>query len=386
MTGPTVVIAGAGIGGLAAAIALHGKGVNVEICEAAPGPRTTGTALGLASNATKVLRALGIDLPGGTGQPIERFELRTGRGDLIRALPIQAITSALGDPIVSIHRNDLMRVLRKAAGDTPIHYGTEVVDVEVGDRGAGLICADGRIMRADAVIGADGIRSVVRAKVSGASEPTEYGYVCWLATVPFTHPRMVRGYAGHYWGSGQRFGLIDIGGGMAYWWATKNMPAAQAHDWRGGKQDIAAAFDGWAPEVTDVIAATPCDAIASVPAQDRPFLENWGSGAVTLLGDAAHPMLTSMGQGASSAIEDGYVLADAIARIPDPVAALRKYEDLRRERTRMLVRGSRRLSKLEQAHHPLVLAVRNLGLRCVPTRVLARSNIRPMRFDLAWRP
>ena len=234
------------------------------------------------------------------------------------------------------------------------------------------------------LIGADGIRSTVRSKIVGATPPTDCGYVFWLATVTFTHPRVVTGYAGHYWGSGQRFGLIDIGGGRVYWWGSKNMPVAQARSWRGGKAEMLAAFDEWAPEVVDVIERTPDHAIVTVPAQDRPFLKQWGSGPVSLLGDAAHPMQTSLGQGASSAVEDGYVLAEAIARVSDPVAALRRYEDLRRARARMLVRNSRRYSRLEQVQNPVVRAARDLGVRCAPTWFLKRHNSRPMRFDLAW--
>ena len=166
------------------------------------------------------------------------------------------------------------------------------------------------------LVGADGFRSAVRLTVAGEQAPSEYGYICWLATVRFTHPRMVPGYTGHYWGRGQRFGLIDIGGGMAYWWETKNMPAAQARDWNGDKADIISVFDGWAPEVVEAIERTPADAIISVPGQDRPFLKRWGMGPITLLGDAAHPMLTSRSQGASSAVEDGYVLAEAIPACP----------------------------------------------------------------------
>ena len=238
--------------------------------------------------------------------------------------------------------------------------------------------------QADVLIGADGIRSTTRSKIAGMAAPTDCGYIFWLATVAFVHPRVVPGYAGHYWGKGQRFGLIDIGGGRVYWWGSKNMPNAQARDWRGGKAGILAAFDGWAPEIAEVIERTPKDAILSVPAQDRPFLEQWGKGPVSLLGDAAHPMQTSLSQGASSAVEDGYVLAEAIDRVSDPVAALRKYEDMRRDRTRMLVRRSRRYSKLEQVQNPVVRAARDLGLRCAPTPALKRLNIPPMRFDLAW--
>ena len=279
MSAPTVAVIGAGIGGLTAAIALRAKGIDVEIYEAAPEPRATGTALGIASNATKVLRALGIDLPTDAScRALEHFELRTARGALIRALPGAAITAELGHPFVSIHRNELIRTLRNAAADIPIHYGAEVVDVGIERCGARAACADGTDVRAGVLIGADGIRSAVRSMVAGEQAPSEYGYVCWLATVRFSHPRMVPGYTGHYWGRGQRFGLIDIGGGMAYWWGTKNMPAAQARDWNGDKADILAAFDGWAPEVVEAIERTPADAIISVPAQDRPFLKQWGRG------------------------------------------------------------------------------------------------------------
>lgn len=387
MSTPTVAVIGAGIGGLTAAVALRAKGIGVEVYEASAGPRVTGTALGIAANATKVLHALGIDLTSAAVcRALEHFELRTATGALIRALPGTAITDEIGHPFVSIDRNELIRTLRLAAADTPVHYGAEVVEVG-GDRGgARATCADGTEIRADVLIGADGFGSQVRATVAGERPPNEYGYVCWLATVRFSHPVLVPGYTGHYWGRGQRFGLIDIGGGMAYWWGTKNMPAAGAREWCGGKSDVRAAFDGWAPEVLEAISQTAEHAIVAVPGQDRPILRRWGAGPISLLGDAAHPMLTSRSQGASSAIEDGYVLAEAMSRMPDPVAALRAYEDRRRRRAGMLVRSSRRLNRLEQAHNPVVCAVRDLGLRHSPSRSLARHTTRPMRFELGWTP
>jgi 2-polyprenyl-6-methoxyphenol hydroxylase-like FAD-dependent oxidoreductase len=387
MSPPKVLVVGAGIGGLTAAIALRANSINVEVYEAAPQLPASGTGLGLASNATKVLHTLGIDLGReNCGCALERLELRTARGNMIRALPIQSITAELGDPIVSIHRGDLMRVLLDAAGDTPIRFGAQIVDFETADRGLRAVCADGWTTQADVLIGADGIHSRIRSKIAGTASPTDCGYVFWLATVAFDHRRVVPGYAGHYWGKGQRFGLIDIGGGRVYWWGSKNMPAARARCWRGRKTEILAAFDGWAPEIIDVIERTPDHTIVTVPAQDRPFLEQWGCGPVSLLGDAAHPMQTSLGQGASSAVEDAYVLAEAIARVSDPVAALRRYENLRRDRARMLVRSSRRYSRLEQVQNPALRAARDLGVRCTPTWVLKRHNIRPMRFDLAWEP
>jgi 2-polyprenyl-6-methoxyphenol hydroxylase-like FAD-dependent oxidoreductase len=383
MNRPSVLIVGSGIGGLTAAIALRAKGIPVEICEAAPAPRKSGTALGIACNATKVLRALGIDLGDGRcGQATERLEVRTATGELLRALPAPTITAQLGNPIVCIGRDDLMAILRDACGDTPIHYSTKAVGVDDAGERPAIRCADGRVLSADVVVGADGIGSVVRAAVAGQKPPTEAGYVCWLATVNFSHPRIVRGYTGQYWGHGQRFGLTDIGGGTAYWWGTKNMAASQARHGQVAKRDIIEAYRGWAPEVVDVINVTPEATIVSVPALDRPFLSQWGRGAVTLLGDAAHPMLDALGQGASSAIEDGYVLAEALDKASNLVAALRTYEDVRRKRTRMLVRSARRLSRLEQTENRVIRAVRNYAVAHAPSRMLAPMYARPLRFDL----
>ncbi|WP_433524305.1 FAD-dependent monooxygenase [Nocardia pseudovaccinii] len=384
------IVLGAGIGGLTTAAALRRAGIGVEIFEAAPQQRKTGTGLGLASNATAVLDALGIEF-GSIAQTMRKFELRTAAGELMREIPIAAITAELGTPIITIHRNELIDAMHAAAGDTPIHYDARATGYAVrADGGVEVRFADGRSTVGDLLIGADGIRSVVRARLQGERPPTEYGYLCWLAIIPFRHARITEGYAGHYWGPGQRFGLIDIGGGRAYWWGTKNMPATQARDWRGGKDDILAAFAGWAPEVRQAIRETDEAAIVAVPAQDRPFSTHWGTGPVTLVGDAAHPMLTSLSQGAGSAIEDGYVLARSLAvRLAsggDVAAGLRDYEKARIPRTRALVAGSRRLSMTEQLADPVACAARNLLLKYVPTTVLQRVNMEPMRFTVEPMP
>jgi 2-polyprenyl-6-methoxyphenol hydroxylase-like FAD-dependent oxidoreductase len=381
------LVVGAGVGGLTTAIALRRRGIDVELFDAAPKSPTSGGGLGIASNATKVLSALGIDLPAaGVGRVCERFQLRTAAGRPLRELPIRSIADELAAPVVNIRRSDLLDLLRSSLADTPIHYGAEVVQYHRTAAGVSITRADGRTNTGHVLVGADGIRSAVRAQSAGPEPVNEYGYICWIATVPFEHHRLPAGGAAHYWGNGQRFGLIDIGGGHAYWWGTKNVPPAAARQWAGTKGDILRCFAGWADEVLQVISLTPEADIVSVPAQDRPFLKSWGDGPVTLVGDAAHPMLTSLSQGAGSAIEDGYALSYHLTRQlatdGDAVAGLRRYEDARRDRTRWLVAASRRLSRLEQIQHPIAAGLRNLAIRHAPEAVIRGQNIAPMRYEL----
>ncbi|QLY33325.1 FAD-dependent monooxygenase [Nocardia huaxiensis] len=377
------LIAGAGIAGLTTAVALRRHGIDVEIHETTAGFRNTGTGLGLACNATAALAELGIDPTGGpTGSPLRRFTIHGPTGNLVRELPIRQITAELNAPIVNIGRNDLIALLRSAAAEVPIHWNSPLRDYEHDHDGVTATFGDGVSARADVLIGADGIRSAVRARIAGDEPINEYGYVCWLAVLPFSHPNLETGVARHYWGRGTRFGLMEIGGGQVYWWGTRNVGVAAARDWHGGKAGVAAVFAGWAPEVVEVIEQTPEESIVIVPAQDRNFLPQWGDGPVTLIGDAAHPMLTSLSQGASSAIEDAVVLGHELATATNPRAGLRSYENARRERTRRLVADSRRLSQLEQLQNPLAVRLRDLAVQVTPMSMLRRQNMQPMRFQL----
>lgn len=379
-----VLVIGAGVGGLTTALALSTRGFDVEVFEAAPQPPASGGGLGIASNATKVLSALGLDLTKtGVGRVCEQFCLRTAKGKLMRELPIKSAADELGSPVVNLSRRDLLGLLRDALIDIPLHYGAKVTRYDRAGDGVSITCADGRVHAGDVLIGADGIRSVIRAQLAGPEPIREYGYICWIATVPFEHPRLPYGGASHYWGRGQRFGLIDIGGGRVYWWGTKSILLSRRPPREAGvKEQALRCFGGWADEVPQVISLTDAADIVSVPAQDRSFLESWGTGPVTLVGDAAHPMLTSLSQGAGSAIEDGHALAHHLMAGPDVVTALRRYEAQRRARTRWLVSASRRMSRMEQLANPVAAGLRDLAIKHTPPSIALRQFFAPMRYEL----
>ncbi|MFJ7069813.1 FAD-dependent monooxygenase [Streptomyces sp. NPDC101115] len=384
------LVVGAGIGGLAAAATLRRVGVEVQIFERAPELRPGTTAVSLMSNAILALRSLDIDIAPSLdkrGEIFDELKFLTRRGRPIRAIPFRDLADRLGAPNYAVHRADLQQSLLDAiGGDQAVELNAAAKEFVTCDDGVEVTFEDGRKAAGDILIGADGFNSAIRRQVASADEPRPGNYVCWLATVPFSHPRLTKGYAAHYWGRGQRFGLADIGHGRAYWWGTKNVPAGTPEDRPYGKdfgkKEIAGLFAGWADEVRQAIRVTPEDTIVRITAQDRPFLRRWGSGRMTLLGDAAHPMLVSLGQGAALAIEDAVVLARHLRGATDPSAALRGYEDERRPRTEALVAAARALSETEQLEGPVAARMRDLYFRFAPLSRFTSQN----EAVLTWPP
>ncbi|WP_433662651.1 FAD-dependent monooxygenase [Nocardia sp. CA-128927] len=381
------VVIGAGVGGLATAAALQAVGVEVEIYERGWQLRSDGAGLSLQSNGIRALRTLGLGIDG----DIER---RAGRlhgwfwkhpdGRPIRRISLDPIHEKLGAKSYFVHRGDLMHALHAGAGTLPIHFGAAAVGfVDDGD-GVTVTFDDGSEARGDLLIGADGINSVVRAHLH-APQPVRPGeFVCWLACTPFDperHPHVPRDGYGHlYWGRGMRFGIHDIGHGRVYWWGTRNAPAAVAANWHGTTEDLLEYFHDWAPETRELIASTELCDIVAVPAQDRLPIADWGAGRVTLLGDAAHPMLPSLGQGANCAIEDAVVLAHAVATVPNIGAALRVYEKRRAARTTRMVVDSRWLGQVEQTENRVLIAARDTYARIAPRSVLRHTMEGSMTF------
>ncbi|MGK4585673.1 FAD-dependent monooxygenase [Kitasatospora sp. HPMI-4] len=377
------LVIGAGIGGLTTAATLRSVGMDVEVYERATELRAAGSGLSVMSNATAALRSIGLDFGlERYGRPLTSYHVRTDRGELIREFPFAKVISRIGAPSVLITRPALQQALLEQVAGIPLVLGAAAREFEIDEDSGGVRVRfeDGREAHGDVLIGADGFNSVVRRQLAGPEEARESGYICWLGVIPFEHPRFTPGSVTHYWGSGRRFGLVDVGGGQVYWWGTMNMPVEEARDWRGGKADVERAFADWPEEVELAVRSTPQEAIIAVPSRDRAFLEHWGRGPVTLLGDAAHPMLTSLGQGSGMAVEDAVVLARNLASASDLPQALRRYEDERRERTRAMVAATRATSELEQSEGPGPVAVRDGHFRSLPEDELTRMLEESLTF------
>jgi 2-polyprenyl-6-methoxyphenol hydroxylase-like FAD-dependent oxidoreductase len=234
--------------------------------------------------------------------------------------------------------------------------------------GARAEFAEGSVARGDVVVGADGLHSVVRAGLHGPAPPAYSGYTAWRAVVPFD-TRRVQG--SETWGAGARFGMVPMSGNRVYWFATKNVLEGERQgDEKAGLHDL---FRGWHDPIGALIDAADPAWILRNDIYDRPVLDRWGRGRVTLLGDAAHPMTPNLGQGACQALEDAVVLARCLQDQPEVATALRAYETQRIPRANALVHRSRQVGRIGQVERRAAVWLRNTMVGLVSPRLQAKQ-------------
>ena len=372
---PKVIIIGAGIGGLAAAIALQRHAIPVQVFERAKALEVIGSGLSLWPNALRALELLGLQSAlACVSRPMAAGAIYRWDG---RVLLDPHATDARLMPI-GIHRADLQALLLAALDQAQLQLGAECMRVEQSTSHVTAHFADGQAVQADALIAADGIHSHIRSQLYGQQALRYAGYTAWRGVAHFDHALLK---TGETWGAGRRFGCIPLFDDRVYWFATANAPAGQRAA-EGEKPGLLQDFGNWHAPIPALIEATPPEAILRTDIADRAPLMHWSKGRITLLGDAAHPMTPNLGQGACQALEDAVVLARCLAQHSDVVVALRQYESLRIARSSAIVRQSRQLGWVGQWQHPWAVRVRELLLRSTPPAVQLRQIERVVLAEL----
>jgi 2-polyprenyl-6-methoxyphenol hydroxylase-like FAD-dependent oxidoreductase len=372
-------IVGGGIGGIATAVALHQAGINAMVYERTLQLREVGAGMMLWPNATRVMRSFGLleDVLAHSGSSTH-FLVRTSRGAVLMNI-------ALGKfdvPAVCMRRSDLLAVLLSALPPGSIRLGHTLNKLEQSSDRVKISFEDGVVAEHDAVIGADGIRSRVRSELFGQSDPIYRGYMVWRGVARYKGDAIPVGANSETWGTGKRFGILNTGPGKFTWYAAVNVPSDHV-DAPGGRQhELQEAFRGWHEPVLDLISATNEDEIMKNRAYDLLPLRHWGAGRVTLLGDAAHPCTPNLGQGGGMALEDAAVLAKCFAQETSPERALRRYEALRRQRTRHIQQRSRLMGDIAQWENRIVVAGRRVVTGLLPAKLFEHNLRRVYSYEI----
>lgn len=370
MTARSIGVVGGGIGGIAAAVALHRIGADVSVYERATQLREVGAGMMLWPNATRILRELGL---------LEEVVARSGRNThfLVRKSNGKILMSiALGKfevPAVCMRRADLLSILLAALPRECLRLGYEFEHLRQHTRKVRLYFKDGRVQEHDAIVGADGIRSRVRSELFGLSEPIYRGYTVWRGLAQYNGDAVALGFNSESWGNGKRFGILNTGHRRFTWYATANVPPDHLDATCGRKREVQQLFAGWHEPIADFIEATDENEILKNGARDCAPLQRWGNGMVTLLGDAAHPCTPNLGQGGCMALEDALVLAKCIEREPSLILALRRYETLRLHRTRHIQKRSLLIGQIGQWQSSVFVTGREIVTRMLPSALIERN-------------
>ena len=351
-----ILVSGAGIGGLTAALCLAQAGHRVAVFEQAAILAEVGAGIQLSANGMRVLHHLGL-LPRIAALSFlpEGVEMRDWRsGQLIASTTLGAeAQTRFGFPYFHIHRADLISVLLQGVRENAniqLHIGSAVEDFSQTESQVS-VTVNNQTQVADLLVGADGIHSQVRTALFGAEAPTFTGNVAWRGLVPASllPQDLVRPVTTAWWGPGKHFVHYFVRQGELVncvcvveksGWDTESWTA------RGDLQELQADFAGWHGTIQTLIEHMDPQACYKWALFDRSPMPQWGRGRVTLLGDACHPTLPFMAQGAVMAIEDGAVLAQCLAAEDSVAAALGRYENIRRKRTAAIQRGSRRNARV----------------------------------------
>ncbi len=357
-----VIISGGGIGGLTAALACHHFGHDVMVLEQAPELGEVGAGLQLSPNAMKVFQALSLEseIAKRAFQP-EAIELRMGisGSSLLRAPLGEAAITRWGVPYYHIHRADLISVLETALrsrSPNAITLGRKVSGYASSADHATATLQDESFVTGDILIGADGIHSAIRDQMLGSDKPIFTGNVAWRAVVPVDRlgSDIPNPTACAWMGRGKHAVTYLLRGGEL----ANLVAVVERDDWtteswteKGSKEEALADFTGWHPTITRLM--TEADELYRWALFDRAPLKSWTEGRVALLGDAAHPMLPFMAQGAAMAIEDAWVLAAQLSGKETPKTALKNYEKIRYNRATKVQAASSANAK--RFHHRTVI-------------------------------
>jgi 2-polyprenyl-6-methoxyphenol hydroxylase-like FAD-dependent oxidoreductase len=363
------LIAGAGIGGLAAGIALRQAGLEVQVFERSRELREIGAGLMIWPNGTRSLQALGVEVK---ALAVQRISFCNWRGRQLMETPVDAISQRYGSEVAFVHRADLQAALASRLGRDCIRLGADVGGFSEDGSQVQIKPRDGTVASGDFLVGADGLRSVVRRQLLGDGDPVYLGSTIWRGMAGSERISLLQAHGSNWVGRGSEFLAFHLANDLIYWAGVTKEPRGEKPGPDGNKQDVLDRFGNWAEPVPALISATEDEAILRNDMYDRPPARRWSGGRVTLVGDAAHPMTPNLGQGACQALEDAVSLGESLKGASGLTEGFELYARRRLRRANRVVVMSRQATRGVQLDNPLLCLIRDGFASILPRRVILR--------------
>ncbi|MCV7225455.1 FAD-dependent oxidoreductase [Mycolicibacterium komossense] len=366
-----IVIVGAGIAGLATAVALRRRGRTPTVIEARDNTADSAQGAGISiwPNALAALDELGLgDAVRTAGGRVTAGAVRWYDGTWLRHPSAERLVTALGEPLVVIDRARLRDILAEAVAPGTIRYGTAVRGLVATADGVRLLLTDSTRLDAAAVIGADGTHSVVARHLNGHLADRYAGYTAWRGIAQYA---LDPALSGETMAPGVEVGHVPLGSDLTYWFATQRAPEGQQMP-DGELAYLRRTLAHWADPVPAILAATQPANILRNDLYDRAPARQWSRGPIVVVGDAAHPMRPHLGQGGCQALEDAAILAEYVTQGEDLSGAFTAFAQFRRGRTTSLVRESRLIGRIVNLRPSLLSAAATRATTVVPEALLTR--------------
>lgn len=371
-----VLVIGGGIGGATATLALQKIGIEAEMYERAPELKEVGAGIALWAAPYRALEQLGAgEKIRQSAAPLCFGKFGFPSGKVFRRLDLEKILGLEYSENFILHRADLHSAILNGIAENTIHTGYECKRIEQNADGVKVFFENGETAVGDLLIGADGFHSIVRKTLFGVSKVRYSGQTCYrgIADIAALEPQVLA----EIQGAGQRFGIAPINEKRVYWFAAMNALANEKDTPENRRDFLMEKYKDWSFGIPELISATANNILRNDLVDYEP-LKTWTKGRITLLGDAAHPMLPNLGQGACTAIEDGYILARNIRQKGANVDALAAYQAERIGRTTRIVNQSRQFGVPLLWTNPAAIWLRNKLFEFAPhslTDKMFRENI-----------
>lgn len=366
MPAHTIVI-GAGIAGLATAVALRRVGHDVTVIEQRT-DLTSGAGISIWPNALAALDQIGLgDNVRQAGGRVTAGAIRWRDGTWLRRPSAQRIVHALGEPLVVVRRSALTEILLDALPPDTVQTGLSATALSIAAATARVTLSDGRTREADAVVGADGVNSMVARAINGPLPSRYVGYTAWRGVAAY---RLDPALAGETMSAGTEVGHVPLGPDHTYWFATERTREGSRS--AGGEHAyLTAKLAGWADPIPALLASTdPADVLRN-DLYDRAQPRDWSRGPAVIVGDAAHPMRPHLGQGGCQGLEDAAILARFVGLSPDLPAAFERFGAFRRRRVRPLVRESAAIGRIVNLRPAFLSGVASRASALIPEWAVA---------------